>query len=152
MRSYGIFYNPESEVLSILVWSHGLKVQPKMFINIPPKCSDFHMAKDWKTVKMIKEQKPELLINKRENIIDKLNYINPLVNSFGEYIAARVNGGFIVIDQPIDLDSIFGPLNGSIISFTKGDIDRIRKNKRLEKYLLKNSNIGKELINYRNNA
>ena len=110
------------------------------------------MAKDWKTVKMIKEQKPELLINKRENIIDKLNYINPLVNSFGEYIAARVNGGFIVIDQPIDLDSIFGPLNGSIISFTKGDIDRIRKNKRLEKYLLKNSNIGKELINYRNNA
>ena len=171
-RSFGMFYNPKTGVISILVANQALtkSTKNKHFIHIPPNCTDLHVAADAKTLldMTIKSKRngpwKDLLINRRETFIDKLYYSN----SVGRYICRifvhrffrsadgdtqhkRFNDPtrvYMVIDQPVDLDSVFGPLQGTIIHFGKVDVDRIRKNLGMEKHLAKNSILGKRLTEY----
>jgi len=48
-----MFFDPSSGVLSILVPTNGNKQEPKIFINIPPGCTDLYAAEN--------EQIPDLL-------------------------------------------------------------------------------------------
>ena len=146
--SVSMFFNPTSGVVSILVPTGGVKPDPKIFINIPPNCIDVHITGHDKIGDLLNIN--QLLINNPKNMIDKVNYKmmsnKIMIKDLSLQSGKNPNHGLIVIDQPVDLDSPFGPQNGKVILLPHGVLNRIGAWSKPEQDLLSQSNLGKALL------
>lgn len=146
-----MFIDQESGDLSLMVPTNGMKKHPKIFIHIPPKCGSVHIAGQDQLADVL--NRPDLLINNPTNLVDRINFrLHSNAKIAAELVAPPrkkshpPNYGLILIDQPVDLDSPFGPTNGLPISFNQFTRDAILEFSRTHDHLLEASNVGRDLL------
>lgn len=148
---HALFDHKTGEV-SFLVSSRGISMNPKIFINIPPNCGDIFVAKPEQADDLIK--KADLLINNPSPIIEKvflevvqkLNNQQPLQNIL---VRQRLGNGLgvIIINQPLDMNSLLGPLDGMVIRLPEDAPDKIRAFAKSERgEALKHTTLGQKMF------
>jgi len=144
-----MFMDKTSGNISLMVPTHGVKKDPKIFITIPPQHTGTLVSGDFENLL----SDTSLLMNNPKTLPDKIN-MKLLSNKkfFKELTAppkgkgASPNCGLIVINEPINLDSWLGSTNGLPISFNEVTRDAIIEFAAKNEHLLKGSNFGSDLL------
>ena len=112
-----MFMDRQTGDLSLMVPTHGVKKNPAIFINIPPKCEAVSVVGVADAASALSN--PKLLLNNPTKYIDKANLkvisneaIAAVLNKPPRKKGASKDFGLFLVNQEINLDSAFGMSNG----------------------------------------
>lgn len=144
-----MFMDKASGNISMMVPTHGIKKDPKIFITIPPQHTGTVVGADFESLL----SDSSLLMNQPTTFFDKINLKLLSNKKFLKELqtapkgkGASPNCGLIVINEPIHLDSWLGQTNGLPISFNEVTRDALLEFSKKNEHLLSGSNFGSQLL------
>ena len=131
-----MLFDEKSGTISIMVQSQGtINEKPQVFVNVPPGFTDVYVARPYQQEDLL--NRSDLLINNPENL-----YAFKRMDLMTKWVFRK--DGLIIINQSVDLDAAFGPLNGIAIFFSYRHLSKnIRECSNTQ---FKKSHLGRQLL------